>query len=188
MEREYTVTVFTENHIGLLNRITIIFTRRHLNIESLTVSESEVKGIHRFTIVINCSEDQVKKVVRQIEKQVEVLRSSYYTEDEIIYQEIALYKVSTKAFVNGNHVERLIRSNNARILRIEPEYVVIEKTGYQQETQELFDKLVPYGILQFVRSGRVALTKEIKELTNYLKEMDQMTAYSVINTQNLSGI
>jgi len=121
MKKPYTITIFTENHIGLLNRITIIFTRRHLNIESLTVSESELAGIHRFTIVSNTTEQMVKKVVKQIEKLVEVLRSSYYTEDEIIHQEIALYKVPTSSLANGDNVERIIREHNARILTVEPD-------------------------------------------------------------------
>jgi acetolactate synthase-1/3 small subunit len=170
----YTITVFTENHIGLLNRITIIFTRRHVNIESLTVSESEIHGIHRFTIVVNTTETQVQKIVRQIEKQVEVIRSSYYTDDEVVHQEVALYKVDTKALAHGNNVERLIRENNAHILDVEPDYIVIEKTGHPDETQALFKRLEPFGVLQFVRSGRIAITKQIRELTSYLKDLDEV--------------
>lgn len=180
-EKEYNITVFTENYVGLLNRITIIFTRRHINIESLTVSASELPGIHRFTIVVNVTEDMVKKVVKQINKQVEVLRASYYTEEEIIYQEIALYKVPTEAFAHGDNVERLIRRSNARILEVEPEYIVIEKSGHKNETHEFFEQLKPFGVLQFARSGRVAITKQIKEFASYLKELDEQQTYSVIN-------
>lgn len=179
-EQEYTITVFTENYVGLLNRITIIFTRRHINIESLTVSSSEIPGIHRFTIVVNIREEMVKKVVKQINKEVEVLRASYYLNDQVIFQEIALYKVPTEALANGDDVEQIIRRNNARILAVEPEYVVIEKTGHKEETHELFKQLEPFGILQFVRSGRVAITKHIKELSSYLKELDEVKSYSVI--------
>lgn len=178
-EKEYTITVFTENYVGLLNRVTIIFTRRHINIESLTVSASEIEGIHRFTIVVTVTEDMVKKVVKQIQKQVEVLRASYFKNEDIIQQEIALYKVPTKGFAEGKDVEKIIRNSNARILTVEPDYIVIEKTGHKDETQELFDQLEPFGILQFVRSGRVAITKEIKELHNYLVELDQKQGYSM---------
>jgi acetolactate synthase-1/3 small subunit len=179
-EKEFTVNVFTENFVGLLNRITIIFTRRHINIESLTVSSSEIPGIHRFTIVVNVTEDLIMKVVKQIEKQVEVLRASYHMLDELIYQEIALYKVPTESFANGDTVEKLIRKYDARVLRIEPEYVVIEKTGHKDETHEFFEQLQPYGLLQFVRSGRVAITKETKELISYLHDIDKQQTYSVI--------
>lgn len=181
MDQEFTIIAFSENYIGLLNRITIIFTRRHINIESLTVSASEVEGIHRFTIVVKVEdEEKVKKIVKQIEKLVEVIRARYYRNEDIIYQEIALYKVPTKELANGTNVEDIIRENNAHILTVEPEYVIIEKTGYKEETQELFKQLEPFGILQFVRSGRVAISKQIKELTSYLKEMDETKSYSVI--------
>lgn len=178
---EYTIKVHTENHIGLLNRITIVFTRRHINIESLTVSASEIKGIHKFTIVVNTTETLIKKVVLQIDKLVEVLRAEYYTDDDIIFQEIALYKVPTLAFLDGNKVERMIRNSGARILRIEKDYTVIEKTGHKEETTNLFDKLKPFGVLQFIRSGRVAITKERKEMSTYLQELD---AANVDNPNN----
>jgi len=172
--QQYTVTVFTEDKVGLLNRITIVFTRRHLNIDSLTTSESEVKGIFRYTIVTKCTPSLIKKVVDQIEKLTEVLRAFYYVEDEVISQEIALYKVSTKNIKNGYaSMEPIIRESNARILDIEEGFFVIEKTGYYKETQELFEKLKPYGILQFARSGRVAVTKPMKELTSYLQDLSR---------------
>ena len=177
-KQQYTIVIFTENIIGLLNRVSLIFTRRHLNIDSITASESEVKGVYRYTIVVTTTEKQVKKVSRQIEKLVEVLRTSFYLENEVIHQEIALYKVATEGLANSNEIEKLIRYNNARVLSIETEYIVIEKTGYKAETQELFEKLEPYGVLQFVRSGRVALIKQRKELTNYLQELDKASEKS----------
>jgi acetolactate synthase I/III small subunit len=170
-ERQYTLTVFTENRIGLLNRITIIFTRRHLNLDSINVSESEVSGIFRYTIVLKTSEDQIKKVVGQIEKLIEVIKAFYSVEEEIIHQEMALYKISTDFLRNNSELERIIRNSNARVLSIEDGYFVVEKTGYKAETQELFNQLEPFGILQFARSGRVAITKQRKELTNYLKDL-----------------
>ena len=102
MKQEYTITVHTENHIGLLNRIAIIFSRRKINVESLNTSPSEIPGIHRFTIVITESEEVVIKLVRQIEKQVEVLKARYNTNEEIIWQELALYKVSTEEIFGEN--------------------------------------------------------------------------------------
>ncbi|WP_306415979.1 acetolactate synthase small subunit [Fulvivirga ulvae] len=137
MIRKYTISIFTENFFGLLNRITIIFTRRRINIESLTVSESEVKGVHRYTLVIKSEEEKVKKLVKQIEKLVDVLKAFYYINEETVFQEIALYKVSTHALKEGRNFERLIRDHHARMLTVESEFVVIEKTGHKEETQEL---------------------------------------------------
>lgn len=175
MEQEYTITAFSENSIGLLNRITIIFTRRHVNIESLTVSESSLKGVHKFTIVVNTTEEKIKKVVKQIDKVVEVLKAFYHTSDEIIQQEIALYKVPTEALMTSREIENLVRNSGARILEVTPDYTVIEKTGYKSETEELFQKLDKYGVTQFTRSGTVAITKNPKELlTAYLNEIESI--------------
>jgi len=172
MEQEYTISAFSENSIGLLNRITIIFTRRQVNIESLTVSQSSLPGIHKFTIVIKATQEKVEKVTKQIEKLVEVLKAFYHTNEEIIQQEIALYKVPTEALMKSQEIENLVRNSGARILEITPDYTVIEKTGYKSETQDLFQKLDLYGVTQFTRSGTVAVTKNPKELlTEYLKEM-----------------
>jgi len=174
----YTVSVFTENKIGLLQRITVIFTRRKINVESMTVSESEMKDIFRFTVVIRTTADNIIKIVNQIEKQVEVLKCFYYEDKDIIFQEIALYKMPPSAFANNGVVEKIVRDSYARILSIEPEYIVIEKTGHEHETQELFEKLKPYGVLSFVRSGRVAIAKPMKRLSVYLQELDKATIYS----------
>ena len=159
MKQLFTISIFTENSIGLLNRVTSMFTRRHLNIESLNTSESETPGIHRYTIVVNTTESEVKKLVLQVEKQVEVIRACYHVDDDTVFQEIALYKVSTKGVTEGNLVEQLIRDNNARILSFQEDYMFIEKTGHKEETQELLEFLRPYGVLEFVRSGRVSVIK-----------------------------
>ncbi len=173
MKETYTITAYSENHIGLLNRITIIFTRRHVNIESLTVSQSAIRGIHKFTIVVYETREKVEKVVRQIEKQVEVIKAFYYLDSEIVFQEIALYKVLTSELLKSNTLEQTIRQYNARILEVMPEYTVIEKTGYKEETQELFDQLEKYGVKQFNRSGRVAVTKLNEELLSlHLQEVE----------------
>ena len=175
MKQEYIITAYSENHIGLLNRITIIFTRRKVNIESLTVSESALQGISKFTIVVNEEKEKVVNIVKQIDKQIEVLKAFYYTNDEMIFQEIALYKVPTTALMESDQIEKLIRIHNARILEITHEYTVIEKTGHKEETQELFEGLNSFGVLQFIRSGRIAITRSpIERLSEFLNERDAL--------------
>jgi acetolactate synthase-1/3 small subunit len=172
-EKEFTIIAFSENSIGLLNRLTIIFTRRHLNIESLTVSESAIQGIFKFTIVVFSTRTLIEKVVKQIEKVVDVLKAFYLSSDEIIHQEIALYKVPTEALLASDELEMLIRKHNARILEVTPDYTAIEKTGHKAETQQLFDDMQKFKVMQFTRSGRVAITKATRErLSEYLKKLD----------------
>ncbi len=172
LRKRYTISVLSEDRPGLLNRVTIIFTRRKLNIESINVSTSEVPGVSRYTLVVNTTKDQAEKLVKQIRKLVEVLGAFVYEEDEIYYQEIALYKVPTKIFLHGNKIENLVRANNARILVIEEDFIVIEKTGHKQETQQLFNLLNEYGVLEFVRSGRVAISKSKRQTQTYLDELE----------------
>ncbi len=175
MKEEYIITAYSENHIGLLNRITIIFTRRKVNIESLTVSQSALKGISKFTIVVRETKDKVINIVKQIDKQIEVLKAYYNTNDEMIFQEVALYKVPTTALMESDQIEKMIRLHNARILEITREYTVIEKTGHEEETQALFEGLNTFGVLQFIRSGRIAITRSpIERLSEFLKERDSL--------------
>lgn len=170
----YTVTIFSENTVGLLGQVTSVFIRRQLNIETLSVSQSAIPGIHKFTITVFCDEAMIKKLVLQIDKRVDVLKAYYNVDDELIYQEIALYKLSTADFLKIESVEELIRKYNARILDINDVCVVVEKTGHYDETQSLFDELSKtIGVLQFIRSGRISITKsKIERLSDMLAELE----------------
>jgi len=171
-KQEFTITVYTENQIGLLNRIAIIFSRRKINIESLNTSPSEVEAIHRFTIVINETEEVVRKLCRQIEKQVEVLKAYYNTGEEIVWQELALYKVSTDEIAEKVKVERLLRQYGARAVVIRKDYTVFEVSGQRDETDKFIKILEPYGLIEFVRSARVAIIKDSDGFHNKLKEFE----------------
>ena len=173
MKKEFTITVYTENHIGLLVRIATIFSRRKINIESLNTSPSEAEGIHRFTIVIEETEEVVRKLARQIEKQVEVLKAYYNTNDEIVWQELALYKVPTDEIAEKVKVERLLREHGARAVVIRKDYTIFETSGHREETDKLVEVLAPFGLIEFVRSARVAIIKESKGFHDKLKEFEQ---------------
>ena len=167
----YTVTVYSENQVGLLNQISIIFTRRQLNIESLSVSGSAIEGVHKFTITTYSDRETMEKLVKQIEKRIDVLRAFFYTDDEIIFQEVALYKVPTDKLLDDRSIEDLIRKHNARILEVNRTYTVIEKSGHPDETQSLCEELSRYDVMQFVRSGRVAITKStVEHVSIFLQE------------------
>ncbi len=159
LKQEYTITVYTENQIGLLNRIAIIFSRRKINVESLNTSPSEIDSVHRFNIVITETEEVVRKLCRQIEKQVDVLKAYYNNNEEIVWQELALYKVSTDIIASEVKVERLLSQYGARVVVIRKDYTVFSVTGHREETDRLIHVLEPYGLIEFVRSARVAIIK-----------------------------
>jgi acetolactate synthase-1/3 small subunit len=171
----YTVTIFSENTVGLLNQVTAVFTRRQLNIETLSVSPSAIEGIHKFTVTTFSDKETVEKVVLNIDKRVDVLKSYYNTDEELIHQEIAMYKLSTPEFLEQVSVEALIRKHNAIILDINRDVVVIEKMGHYAETQALFNELSEkVRVLQFIRSGRIAITRsKIERLSDMLAEIEE---------------
>lgn len=171
-KQEYNIIVYAENRIGLLNRIAIIFSKRKINIESLNTSPSEIDGIHRFNIVITESYEVVRKLARQIEKQVEVLKVYFVTNAEVIWQELALYKVSTEEITEKVTVERLLRQYGASAVVIRKDYTVFAVTGHKEETDALVKALEPYDLIEFVRSARVAIIKDSAGFHEKLKEFE----------------
>lgn len=168
-EQQYTISVYTENNIGLLNRISAIFQRRHINIESINSSVSEIEGVSRFTIVVNLSEEHMKKIIGQIEKQVEVIKAYYHTDEETIYQESCLFKIKSELLFDEPQIQNIIKDSNARIVTVNKQFFVLEKSGRREEIELLYRELKPFGILQFTRSGRISVTKEPMEISKMLE-------------------
>ena len=186
--QEFNITVYTENQIGLLNRIAIIFSRRKINIESLNTSPSEIEGIHRFNIVIHETEEVVRKICGQIEKQVEVLKAYYNTNEDVIWQEMALYKVPTEVIAEKALVERLLRENGARAVVIRKDYTVFETTGHREETDNLIKVLQPYGLIEFVRSARIAIIKASEGFNRKLREFEKSEpGHEVVENEYLNS-
>ncbi|UIR56222.1 acetolactate synthase small subunit [Sphingobacterium sp. SRCM116780] len=172
-KQEYTIMIYTENSIGMIGRISTIFSRRKINIESLNTSPSEVDGIHRFTILIHETEEVLRKLCRQIEKQVEVLKAYYNTNDELIWQEQALYKVPTDIITEKVYVERLLRQYGASAVVIRKDYTVFETAGHREEIDKLTEELTKYNLIEFVRGARIAIIKESTGFHDKLKEFEQ---------------
>lgn len=166
----FTISVYSENNVGLLNRISGIFLKRHINIESLNVSKSEIEGVSKFTIVVFTTEDWTRKIVQQIEKQIEVIKAFYHTDEETIYQESALFKIASNLLFDERQIQNIIKENNAQIVTVSREYFVIAKTGRRGEIDEMHQQLKPYGIMQFVRSGRIAVSKDKMQITALLED------------------
>ena len=170
---KYTVSIYTENSVGLLNRISAIFQRRHINIESFNSSMTEIENVQRWTILVITSVTLIKKIVGQINKQVEVIQSYYHTDEETIYQESCLFKIKSSLLFDDRQIQNIIKESNAVIVTVNPEFFVIEKSGRTHELDELYEKLNKYGILQYVRSGRIAVTKSplmiSEKLSNFKK-------------------
>ncbi|MDX8552589.1 acetolactate synthase small subunit [Tenacibaculum sp. 1B UA] len=165
----YTISIYTENNVGLLNRISAIFQRRHLNIESVNVSKSEIKSVSRFTLLVKVTEEQIKKIIGQIEKQVEVIKAFYHTDEETVYQESCLFKLSTDLLTDNDDIQTIINQSKSRVINVNKNFFVLEKSGSKEEVEELYHILDKHGIKQFVRSGRIAITKEEMPVSKLLQ-------------------
>ena len=172
-KKRYTISVYSENTLGLLNRISDIFLKRHINIESLNVSKSEIDGISKFTIVVNTTEDWTQKIVRQIEKQIEVIKAYHHTDEEVIFQQTALFKIASHLLFDERQIQNIIKESNAQIVTVSREFFVLAKTGRRFEIEEMHDKLEPFGIMQFVRSARIAVSKAEMPIRSMLHEFQQ---------------
>lgn len=171
MEQEkkfYTLIVFSENFAGLLNQVTAVFTRRQVNIESLNVSASSIRRVHKYTITCWSTENQIQIITKQIEKRIDVLQAHYFTDNEVFIQEVALYKLSTPIILQNHAITKAIRQHAAEILEVNPTYTVVSKTGLTDDILSLYYALNNFHcVLQYVRSGRIAITKSRRE---YLDE------------------
>ena len=172
--KEYTVTIYTENQIGLLAQITNVFTRHGLSIWSLSAGATSMEGVHNITIVTAGSEKKVRESVQQIEKRVDVIKVFFYTADKIVYRELCLYKVPTPALMEYGDIETLLNRYHARIVEMNKVFTVIQKTGLSDETAALHDDLKSVGVLQFVRSGRIAVSRAEQEpVFRFLKKREK---------------
>ncbi len=171
----YTLIVYSENIAGLLNQVTAVFTRRQINIESLNVSASSIEGVHKYTITVWTDEETIQKVVKQIEKKIDVIQAHYFTDDEIFLQETALYKLSTPELQTNPNVSKIIRRYNARIVEVNTVYSIVEKTGMTEEIISLYKELQTAGcVLQYVRSGRIAITKScVERVSEFMSDREE---------------
>ena len=168
--QDFTIVVFSDDKAGVLHRVTTGFTKRHINIESLTVSHSEVPGISRYTISVRMTAVGIQKICKSLEKQVDVYVVIYYPPEEVVSQELALIKVATKDLGVAPD-QRVIMNHHARVIAIEPEFMIVEKVGSPEQIDALYNDLLQYGVLEFVKSGRVAIAKPMRELKDLLEEL-----------------
>ncbi|RHF90407.1 acetolactate synthase small subunit [Phocaeicola plebeius] len=171
----YTIIVHSENIAGILSQITAVFTRRQINIESLNVSASSIKGVHKYTITCWTTPDVIDKVVTQIEKKIDVIQAHYFTDKEIFQREVAMYKVATPEFQANPEASKVIRRYSAHIVEVNPTFSIVEMVGMSDDITSLYQELKQLNcVLQFVRSGRIAVSTSCFERVNeYLAHREE---------------
>ncbi len=171
----YTLLVYSENIAGILNQITAVFTRRQVNIESLNVSASSIPGVHKYTITAWCYDDQVVKITNQIEKKIDVIKATYFTDEELFIRETGLYKLSTSIVMQNPDISKTIRHHDAQITEVNPTYIIAMKSGKTEDILSLYKALDAYGcVLQYTRSGRIAVTRSTQEqVSEFLEQREK---------------
>ena len=172
----YTLLVYSENIAGILNQITAVFTRRQVNIESLNVSASSIPGVHKYTITAYSDEDQIVKITKQIEKKIDVIKASYYTDDQLFIREVGLYKLATSVVLENPEISRLVRSADAHIMEVNPTFWSVMLSGKTEEITDLYFALDKLGcVLQYTRSGRIAVTRSpVEQVSDFLEEQEKL--------------
>lgn len=160
---------------GILNEVTNVFTRRQVNIESINVSASSIDGVHKYTITCWSNPDQILKIKKQLEKKINVIKANYYTDDQLFIHEVALYKISTPVLLDNPEVSRAIRKHNARMMEVNPTYATVLLTGLTDDITDLYSKLNSFNcLLQYTRSGRIAVTRSTEEsVSEYIEAREK---------------
>ena len=171
----YTLLVYSETVAGILNKITAVYTRRQVNIESLNVSASSIPGVHKYTITAWSDEDQIIKITRQIEKKIDVVKANYFTDEQLFIRETGLYKLSTEKVLENPEISRTIRRFGASIIEVNPTYTIVMMYGVTEQIIELFRALDAFDcVFQYTRSGRIAVTRGKQEqVSAFLEEREQ---------------
>ncbi|WP_281632815.1 acetolactate synthase small subunit [Flavobacterium luteolum] len=162
MKNEFTLTIYSEDQIRLISKLSSMFLRKQIQILSLNMSICEIENMYRHTIVVNETLDQVINLVAQIEKIIEVFKCDYYLNDEIVFRQTALFKIPTAVFMADLNTEFVLRENYLKIAEIQKEYTILQGTGTDDEIVSLTEKLNTLGIIEFVKTSRIALEKSNK--------------------------
>jgi acetolactate synthase-1/3 small subunit len=164
MMNKHTLSVTVENKPGVLTRVTTLFRRRGYNIDSLTVGTTENPGISRMTIVVQGDDMIMEQVTKQLYKLVDVIKVIDITHEQAVDRELVLIKVRADNSVRAEIVQ-IVDIFRARIVDIGRNSLIIEATGDQRKIDALEDSFRPFGIIELVRTGKVAMVRGTSEDT-----------------------
>ena len=153
-----TLITLVEDKPGVLNRVASLFRRRAFNIESLTVGHTERPGVSRMTIVVDSDRTDAQKVAQNLDKLVNVIRTEDVTERPAVIRDLALIKVQANGRSRAE-VMQLVDTFRARVVDVGLESLMVEVTGTEEKVDGLVEVLRPFGILEMVRTGRVAMVR-----------------------------
>lgn len=156
--KKHTLSVTVENKPGVLTRVTTVIRRRGYNIESLTVGQTENPSISRITLVVTGDDPIIEQVTKQLYKLIDVIKIVDITEERSVERELVLVKVKADTSVRGEIVQ-IVDIFRGRIVDIGRSSLIIEATGDSGKIDAIEEALSPFGIIELVRTGKVAMVR-----------------------------
>jgi len=162
MSANHIISVLVENKSGVLAKIAGLFSRRGFNIESLAVGTTDDEKISRITLVVKAENHSIEQIVKQLHKLINVLKIQELDPSNIVERELVLIKVNSD---NNTRAEILEIANifRASIVDVAKKSLVIEITGTSRKVDGIEDLLKPYGVLELVRTGKIAISRGVKK-------------------------
>ncbi|MFW0739878.1 acetolactate synthase small subunit [Flavobacterium sp. T12S277] len=170
MKKQYTLTIYTEGQIQLINKITLIFLRRQIKIESLNFSCCEIDKMFRFTIVVSETVEVIQNLVLQIEKIIDVYKCYYSTNEQIIWKQVALYKIKTSVIAKKK-VKQLSSLFDVKAISTEEDYTIYQAIGKEEDINHLVDEFSKFDLIEFIKSSRIAIIKTSEGFQKELQEI-----------------
>ncbi|AWK05728.1 acetolactate synthase small subunit [Flavobacterium crocinum] len=170
MKEQYTLTFYTEDQMGLVNKTAVIFSRRKISFESFNISLCEINSMYRFTIVVTETFETVRNLTLQIEKIIDVYKCYFSTNAEIVYTQTTLFKVLTHKVTNDS-VQQLLQKHNPQYRSLERDYTIFEVTAQETEIDSLAKSLIENGLIELIKSPRIALIKSGKGLRDDFEDL-----------------
>ncbi|MBX7257257.1 MAG: acetolactate synthase small subunit [Candidatus Hydrogenedentes bacterium] len=158
---KHTISVLVENHFGVLARVSGLFSARGYNIDSLCVGETEDPTISRMTVVVRGDERVLAQIVKQLEKLVDVIKVIDLTQENYVERELAMVRVGVNGSKRGEVIE-IANIFRAKVVDMSKDAMVVEATGSEDKVQAFIDMMRPFGILELVRTGRIAIARSAK--------------------------
>lgn len=162
MKEQHNLTIYTEDRFDLINKISLVFTRRNIKIESLNISLCEIDDIYKYTILITETPDAVRNIALQIEKIIEVFKCTYHTNQDIVWTQVVLFKIPTNQIIINKKLNDMLKKYNAKHLSVGNTYTIFEFTVQEIQSINLVKELKKFELVEFVESSRIAIAKSGK--------------------------
>lgn len=158
---KHTISVLVENHFGVLARVSALFSARGYNIDSLCVGETEDSTVSRMTVVVRGDENVIDQIIKQLYKLVDVIEVADLTDKDFVERELIMVKIGATSKQRSEVIE-IVSIFRAKVVDVSPKSTIVEITGSEGKVKAFVDMMRPFGIMEVVRTGEIAIARSLK--------------------------